>query len=426
MVESRGFKRRLLNVVPYYSFVILAYNNWELTHKCLITLLQSFNDAHRVKRIEIIIVDNGSNETTKYNMQQFVKSAACDNISLHCVLLPINLGYPSGINKGLGFCKGTIIGVLNNDLIFPRMWLDPLVALLEADPIYGFAAPFLSYAPSIQHVPGKFNSAEELEDFAVSFTQLNKDKVILTHKVIGACLLLRREVLDTVGGNDFWFGIGNYDDDDWCLRVRLAGYRIAVVGGSYVHHFGHASFKQQTGHFNTSMEINAAKFARKWTTEDQLGPDRIPLAEFKRAKHFIPIHITDFNSATAPLYPRDSEGRRFLICADWSNLHSEWASALVQLLINYEQVEIFLWIPTAVFDVKQIESEIQRLFTSVNRVNLQSKGIKLRILMDEVPHWDTLRLIKSTDAVVRISNDFVNRSIIDLAQHLDMPVIDLI
>jgi GT2 family glycosyltransferase len=413
-------------VVPYYSFVILAYNNWELTHKCLITLLQSFQEAHRLKGIEIIVIDNGSNETTTHNMQQFVKNIASENVNLYCVLLPVNLGYPSGINKGLGLCKGTIIGVLNNDLIFPKMWLDPLVALLEADPEYGFAAPFLSYAPSIQHVPGKFNSTEELEDFAVSFAQLNKDQIILTHKVIGACILFRQEVLDVIGGNDFWFGIGNYDDDDWCLRVRLAGYKIAVVGGSYVHHFGHATFKQQTGHFNTSMEINAAKFARKWTTEDQLDPDRIPLTEFKRAKHFIPIHITDFNSATATLYPHHSIDKRILFCADWSNLRSEWSSALILLLLNYEQIEICFWIPNDIFDAKKIESEIHRLITSVNSVNLQLKGIKLRILMDEVSHRDTLRLIKSTDAVGRISNDFVNRSIIDLAQHLDMPVIDLI
>jgi hypothetical protein len=233
--------------------------------------------------------------------------------------------------------------------------------------------------------------------------------------------LFRREVLDTVGGIDFWFGIGNYDDDDWCLRVRLAGYKIAVVGGSYVHHFGHASFKQQTGHFNTSLDINAAKFARKWRA--QLDPDGMPLTAFKKAKHFVPIHITDFNPEAVPLYPRHSAAKRLLFCADWSNSLSEWSSALILLLLNYEQIEICYWIPPSIYDTEQIDSEIQRLIASVQSVKLQSKGIQLRILMDEVPHWDTIRLIKSTNAVVRIANDFVNRYIIDLAQQLEMQII---
>ena len=121
--------------------------------------------------------------------------------------------------------------------------MTPIVNLLESDLSVGFAAPFLSYAgASVQNVGKTFDTIEEMEAFAAYFTNLNKSHVIYAEQIVGACLIFRRDLLTTIGGNDFWYGIGNFDDVDWCIRARLAGYKIAVVGGSFVHHIGHASF----------------------------------------------------------------------------------------------------------------------------------------------------------------------------------------
>lgn len=126
------------------------------------------------------------------------------------VLLEVNLGYPSGVNVGLAHCRGEIIGVLNNDLVFPRSWLTALIHTLEADESIGFVAPFLSNAPSIQNTAKKFASFQELQDYSNQFIKSHVGKCIHTYRVLGACLLFRRDLLTTIGGNDFWYGIGNY------------------------------------------------------------------------------------------------------------------------------------------------------------------------------------------------------------------------
>lgn len=51
--------------MPYYSFVLLCYNNWELTNQAITTLNDSISDTYKQKGIEIIVVNNGSIDDTK-------------------------------------------------------------------------------------------------------------------------------------------------------------------------------------------------------------------------------------------------------------------------------------------------------------------------------------------------------------------------
>mgnify|MGYP001793344699 CR=1 FL=1 len=46
---------------------------------------------------------------------------------------------------------------------------------------------------------------------------------------VGFCLLFRRELLDKIGFLDERFGIGCFEDDDYCRRALLAGYRAAIA-----------------------------------------------------------------------------------------------------------------------------------------------------------------------------------------------------
>jgi GT2 family glycosyltransferase len=128
-------------MIPYYSLIVLAYNNWEFTNQCLATLLENLETAQLEKGVEIIVVDNGSNKETIQHLKRFHSKHKHHPAQIHYNRLQENLGYPSGINEGLKQSRGEIIGVLNNDLVFPKNWLKPLAGLLESNAQIGFAAP---------------------------------------------------------------------------------------------------------------------------------------------------------------------------------------------------------------------------------------------------------------------------------------------
>jgi hypothetical protein len=85
-----------------------------------------------------------------------------------------------------------------------------------------------------------------------------------TDRVIGFCLCISRNVIDEVGGIDTRYPIGNFEDDDFSLRVRAAGYEIVVCEDSFIHHFGNASFKANNVDYGSQLEQNWKIFAQRW------------------------------------------------------------------------------------------------------------------------------------------------------------------
>ena len=129
--------------MPYYSFVMLCYNKWELTKQAITTLVESLSLSHKNKEMELIIVNNGSSDETKEGIEQ-IKKLYSHEIEVVPVHLKENMGYPVGANMGLAQCRGQIITILNNDLVFPDNWFNGIVNTLESDNSIGVAVPFLS------------------------------------------------------------------------------------------------------------------------------------------------------------------------------------------------------------------------------------------------------------------------------------------
>lgn len=416
---------------PYISLIVLAWNRWELTLRCLDTLLQSVGAPLAERGVEVVVVDNGSDEAARRLLLAYAPPALPPGMSLRVLPLAENRGYPCGVNAGLAESRGRLVGVLNNDLEFPRGWLEPLVRALEEDRLIGFAAPFLSYAPSVQHVPQTFADTAQLQAFFDKFTGENAGKQLETDKVIGACMLCRRDVLDTVGGNDGWYGIGNYDDDDWCLRARIAGYRIVVVGGSYVHHIGHGTFGQEPLLFQAALRMNRDKFLRKWKLlpdTQRPGPalwkEAIERTRYQRALHYMPFRPGDF-SPPLPQSKRPTEAdglRRWLVCADWTSPGSGWPCAVSTLLRYATGIHLLLWVPAAIFDTKQAAELVNGALRGAPQP--VSRPSRVTLVTSDVPPVETLRFLSVHEALVRVDNDFVNLAMRLLAESASLPVVD--
>ena len=163
-----------------------------------------------------------------------------------------NIGFARGNNIGIAASTGRYVLLLNSDTIVPPGTLARLVAFMDAHPQAGACSPRLlqpdgtpqPYAfgcdPTLGYLlrrgVNRLLFRRPLHDWAVA-------EPIEVDWVSGACLLVRREAIDQVGGLDeamFMY----FEDNDWCRRMRLAGWQVYYVPTVEITHIGGASLKQ--------------------------------------------------------------------------------------------------------------------------------------------------------------------------------------
>lgn len=400
---------------PYYSFMMLCYNNWHLTKQSITTLIESLSGNHKDKGIELIILNNGSSDVTQAGIEE-VKKLHQHEIEIKPVHLPENMGYPVGVNMGLAHCMGEIVTILNNDLVFPEKWFDGIVSTLESDKSIGVAAPFLSIGSGREHVGVRFQTREEMKEFAANFMQTYKHRIIYTPRMIGACMSYKREVLSLIGGNDFWYGLGQFDDDDLSLRTAISGYKLAITGSSFVEHIGTVTFRQASHTLRASFRANRAKFIRKWCKNQFRINERLNIvqhAKYSRNEHFFPLKWEDFET-----FQKDSEMKpgSLLLAADWTNIHSQWRETLAEIReqVNSGQYHLYLFIPADYFSEADIVKEAEDIFGG--------KPPTLHYITESVPPVHLLQFIGKFQSFLPVKNDYINLYLKYLADRIPIDI----
>jgi GT2 family glycosyltransferase len=404
-----------------YSFIMVCYNNCDLTRQALESLLESFDLNYKNLGVEVIIINNNSNDET-FEVIQSIKADYKGIIEIVLVNMEENMGYSIGLNVGLSKATGKIITVLNNDLIFSNGWFKGLTEALDRDSSLGVAVPYLSYASGVQNVGVLLDSPQKIQAFASKFTNEHKGSIINLNRAIGACLTMKREVIDLIGGCDFWFGLGMYDDDDWCSRIRVSGYKIAVIGDSFVYHIGNATLSKNSENVTAAILSNCKKFMRKWNLKGNEYPEglytnrenSLENTVYERKKHFFPVKYEDYVSVSQTENIKNQINKCLLV-ADWTNFKSEWQRKLVQFLSNYNNSELHLWIPPQYFDKKEVMDKIAETVQNLeNKENLL--GSILKFNYDNISPDLLIVFMKQFDNVLTVENDYVNKFIVNLAK----------
>lgn len=298
------------------SIVIPVLNQLELTKRCLESI-----EAHTQRPYELILVDNGSTEDVAGAIASMKPTRG------RIVLLrnERNEGFAFAVNQGLARATGSVLVVLNNDTRVTPEWATRSIALLNAHPRIGAVGPLTNRAsgPQVLAAVGYDVNAPDagLDSFARSRAHEHAGKFVLLARLVGLCMVLKRELLDRIGGFDPCFGLGNFEDDDFSLRAMRAGFRLAVACDVFVHHQGSATFREQKFDAAGLMRANWEWFCAKYDHEGTLGvpypATKLALARpFDAARDVVPLRPSEVFEHATPLALHGARSTRVLAIAD--------------------------------------------------------------------------------------------------------------
>jgi len=261
------------------SIVILTCNQLGFTKDCLESIQRYTPEQH-----ELIFIDNGSTDGTV----SWLKSQAGKASNIHIVENNQNLGFAKGCNQGIEAARGEFIMLLNNDVIVTEGWLGGMLDCLKRQPSVGIVGPMTNNISGTQKVPdAPHDDVSAIDSFAGDFRSRYSQRRIPQRRIVGFCMLFRKELVERIGLLDESFGSGNFEDDDFCLRSELEGFRNVVAGDVFIHHAGSATFKGNNIDFSNAMSGNMKLFNDKWScpvTDEQEAKKIVALKTLEKAE----------------------------------------------------------------------------------------------------------------------------------------------
>jgi GT2 family glycosyltransferase len=279
----------LPNLLPRVSVIIPTRDRADLLARCVLGLLYRTDYPN----LEILIIDNDSVDTGTHSLFQMLQK----DPRVRVVSIPGTFNFSALNNAGVRETTGDILVMLNNDVdVIGSGWLKEMVSHAVRPDVGAVGAKLIYGDGRIQHagvvlgvgehnagpgVAGHFgHSAEAGDPGYLGQFALTRELSAVT----GACLALRRDVFEAVGGlNEEQLHV-SFNDVDLCLRIRAQGFRIIWTPFAELYHLESAS----RGLAETPEQI--ARAAREADyMRDRWGPvlDNDPFynANFDRKNH---------------------------------------------------------------------------------------------------------------------------------------------
>jgi GT2 family glycosyltransferase/glycosyltransferase involved in cell wall biosynthesis len=241
------------------SIIVLTYNNLHLTIECLNSIAR--NTIY--DNYEVIIVDNLSTDGTR----EYLTEHYSNRDRYKIILNDHNLGFAEGNNVGLKSATGDILVILNNDTYVGPYWLGGLIKALHYNSDLGMVGPVTNNIGNEAKISIKYDNWSEMSQKSLAYNSKHSNQLYPVDCLAFFCVAIRKEVYDQVGEMCIDYGLGFFEDDDYCMRVKKSGWKLAVVEDSFVHHHLSASFnKLKSEHRQKLMDTNKAIFEKKWGT----------------------------------------------------------------------------------------------------------------------------------------------------------------
>lgn len=253
------------------DIIIPVYGRFDLLDMCLDAIPAACDDIN----YRVLLFDNDSPDKGNY-----YREIERENVYSH--QSGENIGFPRACNRAAKKTSAPYILFLNSDVIMQPGSISKMVKRIESDPEIGVVGAFLLFpknvssagirsdqqvrpAGKVQHAGMTCNIRAE---FIHQFIGWSEDNPKIEQMqgdvpaVTGASFLTRRDVWRGVGGFFEGYGMGTYEDLDYCLTVQELGYRIFMELEAKGYHYTGASSETYNAHF--ALQDNRQIFLQRW------------------------------------------------------------------------------------------------------------------------------------------------------------------
>ena len=203
------------------QFVVPVFNQLHFTRQCLDSLAQD-----GIPRQDIVVVDNASTDGTR----EFLAATKGLRVISNEVNRGCSVAWNQGVETVLAAGAEWVV-VINNDVIVAKGFVEGL---------RGFAD--VSGTDIVHPATGEGEMDYDFPAFAAEFVGKMR-RLSRSDDGGGDCFMVRRAVFERVGLFDTTFGLAGFEDVDFFRRARKAGFRRAISGMAYLHHFGSVTQK---------------------------------------------------------------------------------------------------------------------------------------------------------------------------------------
>ncbi len=244
---------------PAALILILTFNEWIYTKRCLDSIKKHTHTPYK-----ILVIDNGSTDETVAELR---KDHSIYHIENSC-----NLGFSKGFNIGLAVVDTPYFVIANSDTVVTEYWLASLIYHIGNDPdlmLLGTRTNHVSGPQKIKNAA--YTDDKSLDEYAETLKKHEEPDVTYCPRIVFFFTLFKAEVLKRVGYFDEIFEKGNYEDDDYCMRVRAKKLKTAYCNTVFIHHFGSRTFVGNKMDFAACLKENKEKFFKKWHLTEYFG-----------------------------------------------------------------------------------------------------------------------------------------------------------
>ncbi len=254
------------------SIIAVNHNSSVLLKECFSSIVSTIGDDP----FEFFVVDSGSNEEDVKNL------LSLEGAHVKIILNRENIGYAGAVNTGIRNARGDFILITNPDVFYksgsikimldalttfprcgavgPKTWWNKKMTFLL--PFSELITPYRIFKSELMKVSQTMNRLILRRWIKKTLGYWLSAKPIGQEMLSGACIMTTKKVLDVVGGFDEIFPL-YFEDTDWCLRVRKAGYYLYMIPQATVIHYYNQSAKQDVEASQEKFNYSLDKYVRK-------------------------------------------------------------------------------------------------------------------------------------------------------------------
>jgi GT2 family glycosyltransferase len=251
------FDQAICKAFPLVSILIVTHNSESFLLPCI----ESIRKHTSYPNYELVIVDNASLDRTP----ETLRSISQVDQKCRVIYLEDNEGFAAANNAAALHAEGEYFVLLNVDTVVTAGWIGRLLREFSRDSATGMVCPVTNFAGNEVKINVAYRNAREMQLFSEQIAVEKEGAVMEIRTIPLFCALISRTVWQKVGELDTRFSVGMFEDDDYSIRLRRAGYKLLAVENCFIHHFGQGSFGRLTPElYEQIFGENRRRFEEKW------------------------------------------------------------------------------------------------------------------------------------------------------------------